>query len=44
VPALEARVESPGHEDRCWLPVEEKRRRRETADGRIGLFAEGVTR
>ncbi len=24
-PALENRVEEPGHLDRCWLPVEEKR-------------------
>ncbi|HYF26313.1 MAG TPA: oligopeptide/dipeptide ABC transporter ATP-binding protein, partial [Baekduia sp.] len=43
VPALEARVEgSPEHRDRCWLAVDEKRRRREVADGRIGLDAEGV--
>jgi peptide/nickel transport system ATP-binding protein/oligopeptide transport system ATP-binding protein len=42
VPALEQRVEAPGHEDRCWLPVEEKRRRREMDDGRIGLRIEGT--
>ena len=28
-PALENRVEEPGHLDRCWLPVEEKRSLRE---------------
>jgi oligopeptide/dipeptide ABC transporter ATP-binding protein len=28
-PALENRVEEPGHFDRCWLPVEEKRVLRE---------------
>jgi oligopeptide/dipeptide ABC transporter ATP-binding protein len=28
-PALENRVEDPGHFDRCWLPVEEKRSLRE---------------
>jgi peptide/nickel transport system ATP-binding protein len=38
VPPLEARPpESPGHLDRCWLGVDEKRRRREVADGQIGL-------
>jgi oligopeptide/dipeptide ABC transporter ATP-binding protein len=42
VPALEQRVEAAGHEDRCWLPVEEKRRRREMDDGRIGLRIEGT--
>jgi oligopeptide/dipeptide ABC transporter ATP-binding protein len=37
VPPLEARVsEAPGHLDRCWLEVEEKRKRREV-EGRIGL-------
>jgi peptide/nickel transport system ATP-binding protein len=42
VPELEARVErAPGHRDRCWLSVEEKRARREIADGQIGLVAEG---
>jgi oligopeptide/dipeptide ABC transporter ATP-binding protein len=39
VPALEARVEqAPGHLDRCWLPVEDKRERRQVA-GQIGLVA-----
>jgi peptide/nickel transport system ATP-binding protein/oligopeptide transport system ATP-binding protein len=44
VPALEARVErAPGHLDRCWLSVEEKRERRQVA-GQIGLVAgESVT-
>jgi peptide/nickel transport system ATP-binding protein len=38
VPPLEARISGePGHEDRCWLSVEEKRRRREIAPGEIGL-------
>jgi peptide/nickel transport system ATP-binding protein/oligopeptide transport system ATP-binding protein len=42
VPPLEARVErAPGHLDRCWLSVEEKRGRRELADGQIGLISEG---
>jgi peptide/nickel transport system ATP-binding protein len=42
VPPLEARVErAPEHRDRCWLSVEEKRDRREVADGQIGLVAEG---
>jgi len=27
-PTLEARASDPGHLDRCWLPVEEKRARR----------------
>jgi peptide/nickel transport system ATP-binding protein/oligopeptide transport system ATP-binding protein len=37
VPALEARVErAPGHLDRCWLSVEDKRERRQVA-GQIGL-------
>jgi peptide/nickel transport system ATP-binding protein len=39
VPDLVSRVEGkPQHRDRCWLPVEEKRRRREVA-GQIGLGA-----
>ena len=38
VPPLEGRVpEAPEHLDRCWLSVEEKRRRREVAPGQIGL-------
>jgi oligopeptide/dipeptide ABC transporter ATP-binding protein len=41
-PELEARVErAPGHRDRCWLSVDEKRSRREVADGQIGLVSEG---
>ncbi len=37
VPALEPRLaEAPGHLDRCWLPPDEKRDRREV-DGRIAL-------
>jgi peptide/nickel transport system ATP-binding protein/oligopeptide transport system ATP-binding protein len=43
VPALEGRIpESPGHDDRCWLPVEAKRARREVLPGQIGLDAEEV--
>ncbi len=39
VPALVSRVpEAAGHMDRCWLPPEEKRRRR-VVDGQIGLTA-----
>jgi peptide/nickel transport system ATP-binding protein len=42
VPALESRVpEAPGHEDRCWLSVADKRARREV-EGRIGLAAEST--
>jgi peptide/nickel transport system ATP-binding protein/oligopeptide transport system ATP-binding protein len=42
-PALEARDPSrPAHTDRCWLPVEEKRVKREIADGQIGLEAKGA--
>jgi peptide/nickel transport system ATP-binding protein/oligopeptide transport system ATP-binding protein len=41
-PALEARVgEGSEHLDRCWLTVEEKRRRRMVAGEQIGLAAEG---
>jgi peptide/nickel transport system ATP-binding protein len=37
VPALEARLpDAPGHRDRCWLSVDDKRARR-TVDGQIGL-------
>jgi oligopeptide/dipeptide ABC transporter ATP-binding protein len=32
----------PGHADRCWLPLEQKRARREIGDGQIGLLAEGA--
>jgi len=39
VPALESRVsDAPGHLDRCWLPVEQKRELR-SVDGQIGLAA-----
>jgi peptide/nickel transport system ATP-binding protein/oligopeptide transport system ATP-binding protein len=35
--------ETPGHRDRCFLPVEDKRTRRVvSADGQIGLEAEGA--
>ncbi|HEX3690662.1 MAG TPA: ABC transporter ATP-binding protein [Solirubrobacteraceae bacterium] len=38
VPALESHVnDDPGHLDRCWLDVAEKRTRREVEEGRIGL-------
>jgi oligopeptide/dipeptide ABC transporter ATP-binding protein len=44
VPGLEARVpQADGHRDRCWLPAEDKRRRRVVGDGLIGLDAEGAT-
>jgi peptide/nickel transport system ATP-binding protein/oligopeptide transport system ATP-binding protein len=44
LPLLEGRIpEAPGHDDRCWLPVAEKRERRVVADGQIGLEAEGAT-
>jgi peptide/nickel transport system ATP-binding protein len=43
VPALEARDPgAPLHTDRCWLPLDEKRSKREIADGQIGLEAKGV--
>src|ERR1700761_7386916 len=38
VPELKARIpDVPGHLDRCWLDVAEKRSRRQVEDGRIGL-------
>jgi peptide/nickel transport system ATP-binding protein len=38
VPPLEARLEdAPGHKDRCWLSVEEKRTLREVRPGEVGL-------
>jgi oligopeptide/dipeptide ABC transporter ATP-binding protein len=45
VPGLESRIpESPDHKDRCWLSVEDKRSRRASAEGEIGLsFGETVT-
>jgi peptide/nickel transport system ATP-binding protein len=43
VPSLEARdPATPQHTDRCWLPVDEKRTKREIADGQIGLEAKGA--
>jgi peptide/nickel transport system ATP-binding protein len=42
-PALEARnPASSGHTDRCWLPVEDKRAKREITAGQIGLEAKGA--
>jgi oligopeptide/dipeptide ABC transporter ATP-binding protein len=42
-PELEGRLpEAPGHDDRCWLPVEAKRKRRDVGDGQIGLEPGGV--
>jgi peptide/nickel transport system ATP-binding protein len=42
-PELESRIaDSPGHDDRCWLPVEEKQAKREIAPGQIGLDVEGA--
>ena len=44
LPELESRIpDAPGHDDRCWLPVEDKRRLREIAPGQIGLEMEGAT-
>jgi peptide/nickel transport system ATP-binding protein len=38
VPPLVSRVDdAPAHRDRCWLPVDRKRRMRELAPGEIGL-------
>jgi oligopeptide/dipeptide ABC transporter ATP-binding protein len=38
VPPLESRVaDAPDHKDRCWLSVEDKRSRRASAEGEIGL-------
>ncbi len=38
VPPLESHLsDAPGHVDRCWLDVAEKRGRREVEEGRIGL-------
>jgi peptide/nickel transport system ATP-binding protein len=40
VPPLEARVEGQSmHLDRCWLPMDEKRMKREVEPGEIGLAA-----
>ena len=42
VPPLEARADDPTHRDRCWLPAEEKLRRREVRPGEIGLASKDV--
>jgi oligopeptide/dipeptide ABC transporter ATP-binding protein len=39
VPPLESHVGAPGHRDRCWMSVEDKRERRRV-DGAIGLATE----
>ena len=40
VPLLESRIEDePGHKDRCWLSVDDKRVKREIQPGEIGLGA-----
>jgi peptide/nickel transport system ATP-binding protein len=42
-PPLEARLpDQSEHCDRCWLTPEEKRAKREVADGQIGLEAKGA--
>jgi peptide/nickel transport system ATP-binding protein len=42
-PELEGRIpDAPGHDDRCWLSVEEKRGKREIRPGQIGLELEGA--
>jgi peptide/nickel transport system ATP-binding protein len=44
VPPLASRVgDGPGHLDRCWLSVEEKRSRREVLPGEIGLARKDVS-
>jgi oligopeptide/dipeptide ABC transporter ATP-binding protein len=43
VPQLIARDPiMPDHTDRCWMSVDEKRSKREIADGQIGLEAKGA--
>jgi peptide/nickel transport system ATP-binding protein/oligopeptide transport system ATP-binding protein len=43
-PLLEGRIpEAPRHDDRCWLPVDEKRSKRIVGDGQIGLEIEEIT-
>ncbi|HEV3227857.1 MAG TPA: ABC transporter ATP-binding protein [Solirubrobacteraceae bacterium] len=43
VPPLEQRLaDAPGHRDRCWLSVEDKRERRVMDDGQIGLVGDTV--
>jgi peptide/nickel transport system ATP-binding protein/oligopeptide transport system ATP-binding protein len=40
IPPLESHLEgAPGHKDRCWLSIEDKRELREVSDGEIGLAA-----
>jgi len=40
IPPLESQVDSaPGHKDRCWLSLEDKRKLREVEPGEIGLAA-----
>jgi peptide/nickel transport system ATP-binding protein len=40
LPALESRLpDVPPHRDRCWLSSKEKRKRRDVAEGQIGLEA-----
>ncbi|HEX3278521.1 MAG TPA: ABC transporter ATP-binding protein [Thermoleophilaceae bacterium] len=44
VPPLEAhQPDQPGHRDRCWLTVEEKRDKREVLPGEIGLASKETT-
>jgi peptide/nickel transport system ATP-binding protein len=44
-PPLEARIEgAPHHVDRCWLPVDRKRSRREVSKGEVGLTPKGRSR
>jgi oligopeptide/dipeptide ABC transporter ATP-binding protein len=40
-PALEQRIDEPGHRDRCWLSPEDKRRLRIVEGDVIGLRGEG---
>jgi peptide/nickel transport system ATP-binding protein len=43
VPALEARKpDAPGHRDRCWLSVEDKRAKR-VVEGQFGLVADATS-
>jgi oligopeptide/dipeptide ABC transporter ATP-binding protein len=43
VPPLGARdPTAPDHQDRCWLSPEDKRERRQIADGQFGLEAKGA--
>ena len=38
-PSLEARIDDSGHEDRCWLPPEQKNELRVVSTGEFGLEA-----